>query len=405
MKIPKLAVFATLLLVFAVGAFGLSDEGEIFSIGKKFRIHSEILNENRTYWVSLPASYDDPNLGPENYPVIYVLDGKSAFFPVAGIVNFMADHESVNYQIPQAIVVGIDTMDRARVLTPSALKINPAEKESVNRIPNSGGGELFLEFLTKELFPKIEKDYRTLPYRVYIGHSLGGLTSTYMLLRHPGIFDGYLAIDPSLWWNGGKLVKDAPQILETFGTGKIQRYYLSVVDSTEDPGQMAYGKTIHQFGDTLAEHAPTYLKWKMEAIPDVDHSSIPLLSWYNGLLFVFQGYDLSHYGMMADPDSIETHFDTLAENTGLRMDPPQTIFWILAHYLTTPNRYPDPEKAMKVINMGLEYHPQSPYLHEKLGVAYEMIDEPKKALEAYQNALRLNPKNKNAEEKVRQLKK
>lgn len=49
--------------------------------------------------------------------------------------------------------------------------------------------------------------------------------------------------------------------------------------------------------------------------------------------------------------------------------------------------------------------PQSPYLHEKLGAVYEMIDEPQKALESYQNALRFNPENKVAAEKIQQLKK
>jgi predicted alpha/beta superfamily hydrolase len=75
----------------------------------------------------------------------------------------------------------------------------------------SSGGEHFVEFLTKELFPLIEADFRTLPYRVYVGHSLGGLTSTYTLLLNAGVFDGYLTIDPSLWWNRGKLVEESQQ--------------------------------------------------------------------------------------------------------------------------------------------------------------------------------------------------
>ena len=154
----------------------------------------------------------------------------------------------------------------------------------------------------------------------------------------------------------------------------------------------------------IIANAPGNLKWKLHAIPDTDHSSIPLLSWYNGLLFVFEGYDLSHYGMMRDPDSIERHFVELADRTGLRMDPPQTIFWILAHYLTTPNRYPDAKKALSVINLGLKYHPKSPYLHEKLGAAFEMLGEPAKALECYETALSLNPQNETAAEKIRQLK-
>jgi hypothetical protein len=362
-----------------------------------------MLGGDRTCWVNLPASYDDPNLGPERYPVIYVLDGKSAFFPVAGLVNFMADHESVNFQIPQSIVVGIDTTDRTWVLTPSAAKRAPDAEGPADRMPESGGGELFFEFLAGELFPLIEADFRTLPYRVLVGHSLGGLTSTTTLLRHPGVFNGYLAIDPSLWWNKGELIEESSQVLQEFGTDKIQRYYVSVVSSSGGSGQNPMGGSIHRFGENLAAHAPDNLKWKLHEIPDTDHSSIPLLSWYHGLLFVFEGYDLSHYGMMRDPDSIETHFAELEENTGLRMDPPQTIFWILAHYLTTPNRFPDAEKAFKVIRLGLKYHPRSPYLHEKLGAAYEMVDEPQKALESYQTALRLNPGNTFAAERIQDL--
>lgn len=123
---------------------------------------------------------------------------------------------------------------------------------------------------------------------------------------------------------------------------------------------------LQRFGDTLAAHAPENLRWKKPAIPDSDHSSIPLLNWYHGLLCVFDGYDMSHYGMMEDPDA---------------------------------------KKAMKVIHMGLKYHPKSPYLHEKLGAAYEMTGDTGKALESYQDAFHLNPQNKGAEEKIQQLKK
>jgi hypothetical protein len=317
----------------------------------------------------------------------------------------MSGRESVNYQIPEVIVVGIDTNNRTRDLTPTSVGGPPTGgKAPADRMADSGGGERFFAFLTKELIPTIETDYRTLPYRVYVGHSLGGLTSTYTLLHHPGVFDGYLAIDPSLWWDKGKVVNDSPQMLTNFGTEKIQRYYMSVIDSLEGAELNFHTKSIHQFGFSLAANAPKNLKWKLHVVPDADHSSIPLLSWYYGLLFVFHGYDMSHYGMMENPDSIEKHFDELAKNTGLRMDPPETIFEILAHYLTTPNRYPDAEKAFKVILMGLKYHPQSPYLHEKLGVAYEMIKEPQKALASYQEALRLNPKNDALKDKIQQLK-
>jgi predicted alpha/beta superfamily hydrolase len=200
----------------------LSLQGQDLNYGKTFVFHSKILGENRTYWVNLPASYDDSNFGPEKYPVIYVLDGKSVFFPFAGLVNFMSGMDSVNFQIPESIVVGVDTSNRVRDLTPSSPKRSPGEEDSAIRNPSgSGGGESFFEFLTKELIPAIEEKYCTWPYRVYVGHSLGGLTSTYTLLHHAGVFDGYLAIDPSLWWDDAKYVKESSQALKDFGTDKI----------------------------------------------------------------------------------------------------------------------------------------------------------------------------------------
>lgn len=368
-----------------VGASAQATEIRDFNIGTEYSVHSEILDEDRTFWVSLPTSYDEPKFGPERYPVIYAVDGISVFYPLAGLVNFMGGRESVNYQIPEAIVVGVATPDRTRDLTPN------------------GGGQFF-EFLNQELFPFIESEFRTLPFRVYVGHSLGGLTSTMTMLDHPGVFGGYLAIDPSLWWDSAAVVKESPQALENFGTDKVQRYYVSVVEVMDGPALAQFHvESIHSFGDGLAAGAPDNLKWHLEVIPNTDHSSIPLLSWYNGLQFVFEGYDMNHFGMMEAPELIEEHFDELARRTGLRMDPPQTIFDILSHYLTTPNRFPDADKALYVINMGLKYHPQSPFLHEKLGAAYEMKNEPQKALEAYETALRLNPGQEMLEEKIRRL--
>jgi predicted alpha/beta superfamily hydrolase len=367
------------------GAASQATEVRSLSFAKEYVFYAEILNEERTYWVSLPTSYENPTFGPEDYPVIYAVDGISVFFPLAGLVNFMSGWENVNYQIPEAIVVGIATPNRTRDLTPT-------------------GGEQFLEFLIQELFPIIEAEYRTLPYRAYVGHSLGGFTSTYTLLNHPGVFNGYLAIDPSLWWDSAAVVRESPELLEAFDTETVQRYYLTVIDTANTPAEASlHINSILELGDDLADRAPTNLKWNLEVFANTDHSSIPLLSWYNGLQFLFEGFDLNHYGLMQNPEQIEPHFDRLADNTGLRMPPPQTIFHILSHYLTTANRFPDAEKAFYVINMGLKYHPRASFLHEKLGAAYEMIDEPQKALESYETALQLNPENRELKEKITRL--
>lgn len=270
--------------------------GQDLIYGKKYTIKSSFLKEERPYWVGLPSSYDHPNFGPQKYPVIYILDGKSNFLPLVGIIDFMSGRESVNYQIPEMIVVGIDTSDRLRDLTPSPASWIPGAKQPApSTAARGGGGKLFLKFLAQELIPKIEDTYRTLPYRVCVGHSLGGLATTYSLLYQKGLFDGYLAIDPSLWWNNSRHVTEAPGGLKNLGTQKILRYYLSVIDLPEPDSLNFHLKSIEQFGDILKANATSNLKWKLHKIPGTDHSSIPLLSWYHGLQFVFSGYDLDHY--------------------------------------------------------------------------------------------------------------
>jgi len=405
------AIILCLLILFAAGrAPAQTGDGLPVSIGRKFSLHSKVLGEDRAYWVSLPTSYDDPEFAPQRYPVLYLLDGKSTFYPISGVVNFMSGRESVNFQIPEMIIVGIDNADRVRDLTPNASNRMPDGTESKANLmmAGSGGGEKFFEFLERELIPAVEAAYRTLPYRIYIGHSLGGLTATYTLLHHPGLFDGYLAIDPSLWWDGASMVDKAAAVLAAYPTKKVQRYFVSVVDNSGPAGVRGMDfhiKSIHKLADTLAAHAPANLKWKLHAFPETDHSSIPMLSWYYGLRFLFEGYEPDLMAMMANPGLIEGHFKALEATLGLRMPPPESLFEILDHYLTAPNRFPDAQKALVVITMGLKYYPESSDLHKKLGMAYEMTKEPAKAIEAYEQALKLNPNNAEVRDKLAGLKK
>jgi uncharacterized protein len=347
-------------------------EAGAMSYGKKIMLQSKVLNEDRTLWLRLPASYNDSLHAPQHYPVMYVLDGKSAFFPLAGVVSFMSEKENVNFQVPEMIVVGVDTENRLRDLTPNQSSRQPNGNEAQSNsqqlmMKGSGGGENFLKFLTDEVFPAIEAGYRTIPYRLYVGHSLGGLTSTYTMLKHPGIFNSYIAIDPSLWWDSAHWVNNAATMLKNYGTQKIQRYYVSVVDSSQNKANSSFHiQSIHRLGSILTAASLPNLKHKVDVIPGTDHSSIPLLSWYNGLLFVFEGYHKSHFDYLQNPDLLETHFNDLEKKIGLKMPPPQDIFEILIHYLTSPNRFPDKVKALKVMKMALKHYPSSPYLLQKL---------------------------------------
>ena len=340
--------------------------------GIRIKFNSRIMGEERTIWIRVPASYNEASSSTQTYPVIYVLDGKSAFFPVTGVVSFMSEEDHVNYQIPEMIVVGVDTENRFRDLTPnkSTKQANGEESKTPEQklmMSGSGGGEKFLNFMKEEVFIYIEKNYRTNPFRIYVGHSLGGLTATYTFLKHPDLFNATISIDPSLWWEGAKYVNEAPELLKTMPKDQIRKYYVSVIDSSSYGGSLQFHtNAIFNIGKAMENVSSKKIQYKVDYIANTDHSSIPLLSWYNGLLFIFEGYHKSHFDYMKDPDLIESHFKEVEAKIGLKMNPSQDIFKILVHYLTSPDRYPDPVKARKVLNMALKYYPASTYFQNKL---------------------------------------
>ena len=136
----------------------------MISIGEQFSVPSEILDEDRAYWVYLPASYDSENSSPQSYPVMYVLDGSSHFQSATGVVQFMSSGINGNRQIPEMIVVAIPNTDRPRDLTPTRAEVG-YNGEPSEFLAGTGGGDAFLQFINDELFPKIDSTYRTLPHR------------------------------------------------------------------------------------------------------------------------------------------------------------------------------------------------------------------------------------------------
>jgi len=109
------------------------------------------------------------------------------------------------YQLmPNSIVVGIANVNRYRDFTSLS-----TVKEDLEAIPNNGGAEKFIEFIEKEVQPLIAKNYKINGHKTIIGQSLGGLMATEILMSKPELFDDYIIVSPSLWWNDQKLVKSA----------------------------------------------------------------------------------------------------------------------------------------------------------------------------------------------------
>jgi predicted alpha/beta superfamily hydrolase len=191
-----------------------------FSIGETIDLYSEILNENRVLNIYLPTGYsaDSSHL----YPVIYLLDSSphSEFIHIAGLVQF-ASSSTVN-MMPSSIVVGIESPDRKHDYT------HPPKNEAfLTQIPTAGGSEKFIDFIEKEVQPYVNGNYKTAKHKTIIGHSMGGVLVTEVLIKRSYLFDDYIAVSPSIWWDDQSLLLEEATIVDD------PHLYLAVGDEAE----------------------------------------------------------------------------------------------------------------------------------------------------------------------------
>ena len=239
---------------------------KVFPFGVIKTIESKELLESRTINIYLPEGYHPDSA--QTYPVIYVLDGSAnEDFPhIAGLCQFMNMYQL----LPKSIVVGIANVDRYRDFTyPSS---STKDKKD---IPTSGGAGKFMLFLERELQPMIMEEFKTNGHRTIIGQSLGGLMATQILMQKPQLFDDYIIVSPSLWWDNQKLVKGAKDYFKAHQELE-KRIFLSI--GKEHP-------VMHKVADELAESIEKSGNEKMilfyQPILDEDHATILHIAVYN----------------------------------------------------------------------------------------------------------------------------
>ncbi len=82
-----------------------------------------------------------------------------------------------------------------------------------------------------------------------------------------GIFATYIAIDPSLWWNDKKLVREAGAMSQA----RLKLEKTLFIASSEEKG---IAETAQALADVLVKNAPSSLRWHYEKMPEEKHSTI-----------------------------------------------------------------------------------------------------------------------------------
>lgn len=252
-------IFFLITLLFTLQMVGQTIKKKTpFTIGESITFDSSILGEERVLNIYLPNGYDKAS--EKKYPVIYLLDGSQEedFIHIAGLVQF-GSFSWIN-MIPETMVVGIGNVDRKRDFTyPSNDELDQKE------FPTSGGSASFIEFLEKEVQLLVAKNYRVSEEKTIIGQSLGGLLAAEILHKKPALFDNYILVSPSVWWDGNSLLRMKPipatslkKIYVAGGTegpamqtGAINLYY-KFLEIYQDKGEVYYDFLKEQdHGDAL----------------------------------------------------------------------------------------------------------------------------------------------------------
>lgn len=405
----------TLLLVICLVSIGHSQtQTNSVVIGTIDSIYSSILKEKRAVWVHVPYVDMKNSIysAQDRYPVLYLLDGDSHFDYVMGMMHQLSQVNG-NTICPEMIIVGIPNTDRTRDLTPTHSDFG-LDGDS-NFVKTSGGGENFTAFIEKELIPHIDSLYPTAPYRMLIGHSFGGLLVINTLLNHNNLFNSFLAIDPSIWWDNQVMLKQASKELNTM---KLDGKRLFLVMANTMPSQMdtlfvrsdtssttEHIRSILQFSDLLKRKSNNGLLFSWKYYDQDTHGSVPLIGTYDALHFFFDFYKLPSNEVLFDSlintDSLLVSYsDNLSKNMGYKILPRESLVNNLGYYFMGNKKF---SKAVSLFEMNIKNYPSSFNVYDSMGDYYDALSNMGKALEYYEKALRIkeNPESRRKLEKLK----
>lgn len=294
--------------------------------------------------------------------MLYITDGDIQGPHTAGTLDYLAKFD----QTPAMIVVGIVNPPQTRVRD---LTVTGADKQNAQQLANA---DRFLAFVEQEVIPLVKQRYRTLDYQALSGTSHGGQFAINALVKRPGLFDGVIAISPSLYWNKHQLLELTELALKNH---QLQgRFYVSIANE-----EAAMTEPFQKFVELTQRYQSEKLKVASQTFSNETHNTTVLQGQYYGLKHLFSGW--------AIPESPQTLADlqTIFENRSKLLNTPMAIPEDRAagygQWLQYLNRQDD---TLALLQWNRKTYAQSLNAHAALIKAYlhfSLADDAKAALE------------------------
>lgn len=338
-------------------------------IGERTMFRSAVLGAEYPLVIYRPGGYERSD---ERYPLLILLDGDGHFHHATGVVDFLV----ANQRIPPMIVVGVGNRNRTRDLTPPTS--DPQFRD------RTGGADQFLRFLGDELIPYLDQTNRTLEYRVLVGHSFGGLFALHALTTQPEVFDGYIVISPSTWWNQQALASELPGFLARHRDLRASLY----ITTGNEGGEML--TSAQRIADVLRRDAPATMQWQFHHMPAESHGSIPHRSLYDGLEAMFADLRLELDTTMRTVADLERRYELLSRKYGYTIPVTEPMINRLGYLLLARDLR---REAIAVFKVNTERYPQSANTFDSLGDGYEAAGDLQNARDSFARAVELARKN------------
>ncbi|HEY2350416.1 MAG TPA: alpha/beta hydrolase-fold protein [Puia sp.] len=368
-------------------------------------IHSQILKEERKFWVHLPPSALNGKHPKKRYPVVYLLDGSVHFNSVTGMIDYLSSVYDNSF-VPEMIVVAILNINRFKDLTPTYVSNGLWVDSASGR--KSGGGDHFMAFIEKELTPHIDSLYPAGRYRLMIGHSLGGLMAVNTMVHQRKLFNSYIAIDPSMWWDKQKLLHEAEQSLKTtsyagtalfLGMAHTQKAGMdTTVLQTDTTEGTIHARSILLLSRYLIAGRQNGLEAAFKYYDADTHSSVPFICTYDGLRFIFKDYPVDvkdeYLNDSAFPLAafLKNHYATITskyeitEEDGTTLLPPENQVNNLGFFVLGKKQY---EKAESMFKMNIKNYSSGSVAYGYLGDLYTAKGDKANAILNYEKSLSL----------------
>jgi enterochelin esterase-like enzyme len=357
------------------------EDGAPVSIGTYRVIESRVLGETRRLLIHLPRGYEGSAI---TYPVVYHTYGdyiSSYYADAYSTLEWLAEEA----RAPQMILVGIDNIDRYRDLRPLARDGSPAAIDNYTR------------FLTEEVFPFVEANYRTSPYRIVAGPQAGAVFCLYTLMENTDLFDAFILNNPLTSPPNTELLLGKAEAFFS-GQGPLRKFFFVTYGGAHESPEV-----VADVGRLAQMAAPAEKRGFDLRLNDIsgNHDFITPLHLRDGLRALFADYYLPRERTFGDLAQIREYYDDLSERYGFDVPPAESALTSSADALIAQKEY---AKAVEILEYHTSLYPNLLNAWWRLAGLAAGRGDTDEAIELYRKCVEIDPSMSNfVERRIRSL--